>query len=389
MLDIKAIRAETPACQHTLHFNNAGASLMPQPVYEAVIRHLSLENEVGGYEAESRASADLQAFYTEFAQLLNASASEIAYVENATRAWDMAFYGLPLQAGDRILTHESEYSSNYLGMLQQAKRKNLHIDLIPSDEFGQIDVKSIPDLIQNQTRLVAITHVPSQGGLVNPAEEVGKIAKQHGLIYLLDACQSAGQLEVDVKRLQCDILSGTGRKFLRGPRGTGFLYVNSDFLEQIDPPFVDLLSTDWTEDNVYSLVPGAKRFENWESYVAGRVGLMQAVRYANALGLHNIEARVNQLATQLRSALSEIEGVEIHDQGIKKCALVTFTKNKIDPSVIAQRLLSKNINISTTALTHARLDLGRRQLNSLARASVHYFNTDDEIDRFVEAVKAL
>ena len=389
MLDIDAIRADTPACHSILHFNNAGASLMPQPVYHAVLNHLNSENTVGGYEAERRASEDLNAFYTEFAQLLNASADEIAYVENATRAWDMAFYGLPLEPGSRILTHMSEYSSNYLAMLQQAKRKKLHIDLIPSDEHGQIDVEAIPDLITEQTRLIAITHVPTQGGLVNPVEQIGTIAKQHGLIYLLDACQSVGQIAIDVERIKCDILSGTGRKFLRGPRGTGFLYVRNAFLDQIDPPFVDLLTTDWTDDNVYSLVPGAKRFENWESYVAGRVGLMHAVRYTNALGLENIEPRVNQLATSLRSELADITGLEVHDQGVKKCGLVTFTKNDIKPAALAEHLLTKNINISVTTLPHARLDLGRRHLNALARASVHYFNTDNEIDRFVEAIKAL
>lgn len=362
---------------------------MPQPVYAAVVNHLTSENEVGGYEAERRASADLNAFYTEFAQLLNASADEIAYVENATRAWDMAFYGLPLETGNRILTHESEYSSNYLAMLQQAKRKKLHIDLIPSDEHGQIDVGAIPDLITNQTRLIAITHVPTQGGLVNPVEQIGAIAKQYGLIYLLDACQSAGQIALDVKRIQCDVLSGTGRKFLRGPRGTGFLYVSNAFLDQIDPPFVDLLTTDWIDDNVYSLVSGARRFENWESYVAGRIGLMHAVRYTNTLGLENIEPRVNQLATSLRSELADITGVEVHDQGVKKCGLVTFTKNDMTPSVIAEILLANNINISVTALPHARLDLGRRQLSALARASVHYFNTENEIDRFVETIRAL
>jgi selenocysteine lyase/cysteine desulfurase len=389
LIDIEAVRANTPACEALLHFNNAGASLMPRQVYEAITKHLELENALGGYEAERRAEEDLQAFYSEFAQLLNASPKEIAYVENATRAWDMAFYGLPLQEGDGILTHRSEYASNYLALLQQAKRRNLHIDLIPSDKHGQIDVDAIPDMVKDRTRLIAITHVPTQGGLVNPAAEVGRIAKQYGLIYMLDACQSVGQISLDIQELQCDVLTGTGRKFLRGPRGTGFLCVRREMIEEIDPPFVDLLSATWTDVNSYEFAEGAKRFENWESYVAGRIGLATAVRYANALNLHDIEDRVGQLAGSLRTELQDVSGVEVHDLGLKKCGIVTFTKSGIAPQAIFERLLEKRINISVSPLPYARLDLGRRNLDALARASVHYFNTENEIDRFVSAVRSL
>ena len=309
--DIESIRADTPACESLIHFNNAGASLMPLPVQKAVTDHLALEANIGGYEAQAKAQAELQSFYDEFAKLLNASSDEIAYVENATRAWDMAFYALPLKEGDRILTHESEYVSNYLGLMQQAKRRNLHIDLIPSDEHGQVDVAKISNLLTDKTRLIAITHVPTQGGLVNPVRDIGELAKEHGLIYLIDACQSAGQIELDVKDLQCDILTGTGRKYLRGPRGTGFLYVRSDFLNELDPPFIDLHSADWVSDNHFEFVSGAKRFENWESFVAGRVGLMQAVRYANALGVAEIEARVTSLAQELRDQLSAVKDLSL------------------------------------------------------------------------------
>jgi len=387
--DIAALRADTPSCKSLIHFNNAGASLMPQPVHQAVLEHLNLEVNIGGYEAHAQAARELAAFYTEFASLLNASEDEIAYVENATRAWDMAFYGLPLQPGDRILTHASEYVSNYLGFLQQAKRRNLHIDLIPSDEHGQIDVSAIPELITSQTRLIAITHVPTQGGLVNPAEAVGAVAKEHGLMYLLDACQSAGQIALDVKKLHCDVLTGTGRKFLRGPRGTGFMYVRKAFIEHLDPPFVDLHSATWTADNQFEFVSSAKRFENWESFCAGRIGLMHAVRYTNKLGIDRIQTRVSGLASNLRTQLSSLAGVEVHDLGMQKCGIVTLTKRGISMESAAQQLRQAGINVSVSELTSARLDLGKRQLDSLLRASVHYYNTDEEIDKFVLAVDSL
>ncbi|MEM9157358.1 MAG: aminotransferase class V-fold PLP-dependent enzyme [Cyanobacteria bacterium P01_F01_bin.33] len=386
MIDIERVRADTPACEHVLHFNNAGASLMPAPVFDAVQRVLHEENSVGGYEAERRASEDLAAFYTEFAGLLNAEVDEIAYVENATRAWDMAFYGLDLRAGDRVITHGSEYASNYLAFLQQAKRRDLCIDIAPSDRFGQIDLEGLERLITPKTKLIAITHVPTQGGLINPALDVGKVARRHNLLYMLDACQSVGQIDVDVKAIGCDVLSGTGRKFLRGPRGTGFLYVRRKVLQQIDPPFLDLRAAVWTGPQSYELADGARRFENWESFVAGRVGLMAAVRYARQIGLGAIEERVTMLAETLRQSLGMVKGVTVHDLGQKKCGIVTFQKAGVEPSQTAEVLRAKQINVSVSSLPSARLDLGERGLQSLVRASVHYFNTENEIDRFARAV---
>ena len=387
MIDIETIRADTPACEEVLHFNNAGSSLMPRPVFEALQAVLHDENTVGGYEAERRAADDLASFYIEFAALLNASPDEIAYVENATRAWDMAFYGLDMKPGDRIITHASEYASNYMALLQQARRRDLHIDLVPSDSTGQIDVSALDAMIRPETRLIAITHVPTQGGLVNPAIEVGRIARKHEILYLLDACQSVGQMPVDVRAIGCDILSGTGRKFLRGPRGTGFLYVRRGALHRMEPPFIDLHSATWTGTGSYKLADGARRFENWESYVAGRVGLMTAVRYARAVGLDAIEERVTRLAETLRRELSGIRDVDVHDLGEKKCGIVTFRKNGADPSEMAKKLLLDKIHVSVSAMPYARLDLEPRGLPALVRASVHYFNSEAEIGRFVEAIR--
>lgn len=387
MIDIEKIRADTPSCQEIIHFNNAGASLMPKPVFAALQRVLEDENRLGGYEAERRAQPDIQGFYAAFGAFLNADPDEIAYVENATRAWDMVFYGVRLGKGDRVITHSSEYASNYLALLQQSRRLGFEIDLVPSDRFGQIDVEQLEAMLTPQTKLIAITHVPTQGGLVNPAAAVGELAQKHGIAYLLDACQSVGQIDVDVAQIGCNFLSGTGRKFLRGPRGTGFLYVRRSMLERIDPPFVDLLSAKWTAHNSYEFAAGAKRFENWESNVAGRVALGEAVRYAKAIGLNHIETRVAKLADVLREALSDIKGVQVRDLGQTKCGIVTFTKEGRDPQFIEERLREKGINVSVALMTSARLDLEARNLSSLVRASVHYFNTEDEISRFVQAVK--
>ena len=386
MIHIDALRADTPTCQTLVHFNNAGASLMPNAVFDAVTGHLTLERNIGGYEAARAATDDLAAFYTEFAALLNADPDEIAYAENATRAWDMAFYGLPLQPGDRILTHASDYVSNYLALLQQAKRRGLHIDLVPSDATGQIDIAALEVLITPRTKLISLTHVPTQGGLVNPAVEVGRIARKHGLIYLLDACQSVGQMALDVRTIGCDILTGTGRKFLRGPRGTGFLYVRKGYLNEIDPPFIDLHSATWTGPDTYILDPTAKRFENWESFTAGRIGLMQAVRYARSIGLENIELRVSFLASALRFALAAVPGITVQDLGAQKCGIVSFMKQGEEAEALRIRLHRQGINVSVTNRSSALLDFDARGLTSLVRASVHYYNTEAEIGRFVDVL---
>ena len=386
-MPIDRVRAETPACESLLHFNNAGASLQPLAVSEAVRDYLELEQQIGGYEAHALKADDIAHFHDAFAKLLGTRSHEIAYVENATRAWDMAFYSLPLNEGDRVLTHASEYASNYLAFMQLEKRLGIDIDVAPSDGSGQIDVDALDKAVTPRTKVIAITHVPSQGGLINPAVEVGRVAREHGLIYLLDACQSVGQLKVDVNEIGCHMLSGTGRKFLRGPRGTGFLYVSDEILDRLDPPFIDLHSAEWTSAHRFEYAPGAQRFENWECFVAGKIGLATAVDYAMEIGLDAIEARVSALAESLRERLSAIDGVRVRDLGEKRSGIVTFTTQREAAADLATRLRQQRINISSTPRTYAQLDLGERGIEAVARASVHYFNTDDEIARFCAAVE--
>ncbi len=387
-LDIARLRADTPACERLIHFNNAGASLMPAPVYRATLDHLALEQSIGGYEAEAAADPALEDFYDAFGALLNCDRSEIAYVENATRAWDMAFYSLPLKEGERILTAEAEYVSNFLGFLHQARRRGVEIDVVPSDASGQLDLEAMERMVTPKTKLIAITHIPTQGGLVNPAEEVGKIARRHGITYLLDACQSAGQMPLDVQKIGCQILSGTGRKFLRGPRGTGFLYVSKSILDHLDPPFIDLHAATWTDARSFELRPDARRFENWESFVAGRVGLRAAVRYALEVGLEPIRTRVTMLADRLRGELARLPGIKVQDLGRVRSGIVTFTKEDEQPRAIEARLRAANINVSVSGKSSAQLDFGRRGLSEVVRSSVHYFNTEEEIGVFCRALNA-
>lgn len=371
-----------------VHLNNAGAALPPRPVVDAVVEHLRLEEQIGGYEAAAAQSERIEHTYDALARLVGAGRDDIAVVENATRAWDMAFYSFPWAAGDRILTARSEYASNAIAFLQTARRHGVRIDVVPDDEHGQLDVDALRSMIDERVKLIAITHVPTQGGLVNPAAEIGEVAREAGVVYLLDACQSVGQMPLDVGQIGCDLLTATGRKFLRGPRGTGFLYCSPRIREQLEPPFLDLHAATWTSSDTYQVRADARRFENWETCYAGKLGLGVAVDYALDLGLDTIEDRVTQLATALRARLRDLPGVRVHDRGVRQCAIVTFTVDGHDSHAIARALQADGINVSVSVADYARWDFEPRALTSVVRASVHYYNTDDEIDRLVSALPA-
>jgi cysteine desulfurase / selenocysteine lyase len=388
-VSLDRLRAATPGVEHVLHFNNAGAALPPDVVLSTVISHLEREATIGGYEAATEATDRLEAVYDSLATLLGAKPDQMAVVENATRAWDMAVYGYPFMAGDRVLTCRGEYVSNVLALLQLQERHGIEVVLIEDDEHGQIDLDHLEDELAQGAAMVALTHAPTNGGLINPAAAVGALCEEHGAFYVLDACQSAGQVPLDVGILKCDVLSGTGRKYLRGPRGTGFLYAGPRALERIEPPFLDLHAAEWTGDRTYEIRTDARRFENWETYYAGKLGLGAAIDYTLELGVEATSKRILALGSELRSALDALDAVTTHDKGKIRGGIVTFAVDGIRSEDVQAQLSAQRINTSTSPAGHARLDLPHRGLPTLVRASVHYYNSEDEVDRFVSAVEQL
>jgi cysteine desulfurase / selenocysteine lyase len=389
VIDVVRARAETPGVANVAHLNNAGSALPPAAVHEAVVAHLELETAIGGYEAAARQADRIEHTYDAIAALIGCASDEVGVVENATRAWDMAFYAMRFGPGDRILTSQAEYASNYIALRQVADRTGAIVEWIPEDPAGGVDVGALEAMLDERVRLVSLVHVPSHGGLVEPAAAVGALTRAAGIPLILDACQSIGQMPVDVEAIGCDILSATGRKFLRGPRGTGFLYVRRALIERLEPPLLDLHAAEWLDDGSYRIRPDARRFENWECNYAAKIGLGVAVDYALGWGLDAIRDRVVALAAALRERLADTPGVTVHDVGREQGGIVTFSLAGTPSADIAAALRAERVNVSVSPRAYSRVDFARRGLDDMVRASVHYYNDDEELDRLVAVVRAL
>jgi cysteine desulfurase/selenocysteine lyase len=389
MIDLASVRADTPGIAHCIHLNNAGAGLMPKPVLDAMTAYLTREAEIGGYEAASEAQQRLDAVYASVARLIGADRREIALMENATIAWQMAFYSFAFRPGDRILTARAEYAANYVAFLQMANKQGVRIEVVPDDASGALDPSALEQMIDDRVRMIAITWIPTNGGLVNPAAEVGKVARKYGIPYLLDACQAVGQMPVDVTELGCDMLSATGRKFLRGPRGTGFLYVRQAMLAELHPPMIDHFAAPWVAPDRYELRPDARRFESWENNYAARLGLGVATDYALALGLDKIQARCQDLSTILRAELRRVPGVRVHDLGLHPSAIVSFSIDGHEAETVKAALSEAHINVSTSKGSSTLLDATARALPTVLRASPHYYNTEEDIFELIAVCRQL
>ncbi|WP_428240727.1 aminotransferase class V-fold PLP-dependent enzyme [Gynuella sp.] len=388
-IDKHKIRAETPGTRSVLHLNNAGSSLMTEPVLKTQLDYLRLEAEIGGYEAAALRANDLERVYQSVADLIHGQPEEIAIVENASVGWMMAFYAIPFAAGDRILTAEAEYASNYVAYLHMARIKGVQIDVIPSNEYGEVCLQALEEMLDERVKLISITHVPTNSGLVNPVAAIGAIARRHNILFLVDACQSAGHLPLDVTDIQCDILTATGRKYLRGPRGTGFLYVRSEQIARLHPPMIDLFGAQWSSADQYTLRPDARRFENWENNYAAKLGLGRAVDYALQLGIDAIAREITRLASRLRALLADLPAVELRDIGRQQCGIVSFSVTGRDALEIRDQLRAQAIHLSVSHPSSTLIDATRRQLPNLLRASVHYYNSDEELERFILALSNL
>lgn len=384
--DLARARAETPGVRHVVHLNNAGAALMPQVVADATMDYMRLESQIGAYEAAERSQEKIEYAHEAIARLINCHPSELAILDSASRAWAMALYALPLRAGDRIIISALEYGSNYISLLHLSRRLEVSVEVLPADTDGLVDVTELESRLDERVGLIALPHVPMHDGLVNPVSEIGKVARRHGIPYMVDACQSVGQLPVDVAAIGCDLLVGSGRKFLRGPRGAGFLYVRQEIAHKLSPAVPGLDGVEWVS-GTYRMAPGARRFETWEMNCASRIGLGVAIGYALDWGVENTWLRIKQLAKGLRDDLAGIPRVRLEDRGRERCGIIALTFDGHDCHWVRAKLQCGGINTWVCLDNAACLDMQTRGLRSLLRISPHYYNSPDELARLCSVLE--
>lgn len=387
-MDIARLRAETPGCAHRVHLNNAGASLMPRAVIDAVQTHLELEATIGGYEAAAEAAPAIASAYESLASLLNTGSENIALTENATASFVQALSSVRFKPGDVLLTTRHDYVSNQIQYLSLADRLGIEVVRAPDAPEGGVDLHAMEELIhKRRPRLVAVTHMPTSSGLVQDVAAIGVMCRSRDILYMVDACQTLGQMPVDPASIGCDFLSATSRKFLRGPRGAGLLWVSNRVLDSgLEPLFPDLRGADWIERDLYQPAPGARRFETWEFAWALVLGMGTAAAYAMEVGLDAIRDRVRDLATRLREQLSAIDGVRVLDRGPELGAIVTASVDAWMPADLVQALRARGINTSSQTRLDAVIDYDAKGTDGALRLSPHYFNTDQDLDTLIDAL---
>lgn len=389
MIDVAARRADTPGCETLIHFNNAGCALPPRPVMQAMLDHLHLETRIGGYEAAAARQTELRGFYTAIGALIHASPDNIAYARSATDAYSKALSAIPFERGDVILTTRNDFISNQIAFLSLRKRLGVEIVHAPDvPDGGGVDVDAMAALMRSRRpRLVTATHVPTNSGLVQPVAAIGQVCRELDLLYLVDACQSVGQFPLDVDDIGCDLLTATCRKWMRGPRGTGFLYVSDRMLRDgYEPLFIDMCGARWTEPDRYEPVETATRYEEWENSYALILGCAAAARYAMQVGPAAIRQRTSALAGRLRARLAAIPGVRVLDRGKEPAALVTFDVEGWQPQPFKEAIDARGINSSLSFREYALYDFGDKHVEWALRFSPHYYNTEAEVDTVGDAV---
>jgi len=388
---VKQWREDTPGCANQIHFNNAASGLMPRMVLEAITAHLDREANVGGYESADDAEAAVAEAYANVATVLSAQPRNIAVVENSTVAFFQALSAFDFKAGDVIVTTRNDYISNQLAYLSLARRHGVEVRRAADLVSGGADPQSVKELLRDpRVRMLAVTWVPTNSGLMQPVEALGEVAEAAGVPYLVDGCQAVGQIPVDVAKLRCDFFSGTARKFLRGPRGIGFLYVSDRALQRGDfPLYIDMRGADWVSADSFAPAPDARRFENWEFAYSLVLGLGEAVRYALGVGVERGGRRARELAAALRNKLSGIGGIRVLDRGRDLAAIVTIEVAGWDATELSKLLRTRGINSSASLRAYAVIDMDEKQAATALRLSPHYYNTEEELDQVVQQLKAV
>jgi selenocysteine lyase/cysteine desulfurase len=390
-MNIEKIRNDISNYGNKLFLNSAGSSLMTKSVVKKIEHYLHEEENYGGYKVAELMQKDISHFYHQAAELIGANTKNIAFTHDATDAYSKALSSIDFKSGDIIITTDDDYASNHIQFISLQKRFDIKTIKIKTLDNGDLDIPHFQELVTKYNpKLVAVTHVPTNSGLIQNVEAIGKYCNEQEVLFLLDACQSVGQLNVDVKEIKCDFLTTTGRKFLRGPRGTGFLYVSDRVIKNgYSPLFIDGWGATWTKENQFKVLQTAKRFETWETPYALVVGFGEALRYANEIGMVNIQSYNEKLMRHLRENLKSLSNVSVFDNGSKTCNILTFRKEGKSLEEIKHVLDSNNVFFSESQKEWGVIDFDKKGIEWAIRLSPHYFNTVKEMDLVSEIIESI
>ncbi len=377
-----------------IHLNNAGASLVSNQTLDVMISYLRLEQEIGGYEAAAQEHDRIEDFYSTAAKLLKCQPDKIAFADSATRAWNTILFSMKLGEGDKIVTVSTEFGSNVVSLQALSERTGAELIVLDLDNHGKLDLQHLDDHIDERLKLVALSHAPAQNGSVINAREIGKQLEGSEAFYLLDACQSVGQFDVEVDDIGCDALVGTGRKWLRGPRGTGFIYANDRFATSLQSVSVDLANADWLASpesgSQVSFFKKAQRLQTWERSLAGQLGLANAMfEYMSANAKGAITSAIQEFREMIADAVSKNPKLVLYPGGNSESGVITFYSHEIDAAELKKYYADLNINVSTLSDWDAPWDFTNKGLPTLLRVSPHYINSNEDIEKFIRATEKI
>ena len=385
-MDVARLREQIPVCQRMVYMNTGWSGPSPRPVVEAIKGWLDYEMEQGPttsevYESGRKIQADAR---EEAALLLNASPEEICLTDNTTHGLNIVINGLPWRSGDEIISFDLEHSSVLIPAYYQQRHHGVVVKVLPlaTDEAQDRILNKIDEALTPRTRLVFLSHIQYSCGLRMPVRQIRNLIKDRGALLLVDGAQTAGHIQLGMAELDCDFYSIPGQKWLLGPEGTGALYMRKELITQIEPVHMAGRAAVSSNDpyKFEALDSSMDKFLITSSSFALRAGMLEAMRFIRGIGVKEIEARNLELAALLKGALAEVPGVKVLsplDDGASS-GLVSFAIDGVEPTAAVSQLWDKHKVVARSVA-----------FPSCIRVSLHFFNTEEEVDQVVEGVRRL
>ncbi|MEW6592755.1 MAG: cysteine desulfurase [Candidatus Hadarchaeota archaeon] len=387
---VEQVRGDIPFLKTgVIYLDNAATTPTPEPIIAAMLeyfREYGVNVGRGLYRATRKATEVFEGARENVAKVINAAPDEIAYTKNTTEGINIVAQGLGLKRGDKVVTTILEHHSNLLPW-QRLQDRGVELEVIGATSECLLRPEDLEAAIDKNTRLIATHHISNSIGSVQPVREIGKIAREHEILFLLDAAQSVGHMPVDVKKIGCDFLSAPGHKGLLGPQGTGFLYFRKDIGKKLKPLLVGGGIVLDAETHRAELTEPPEIFDAGTPNIPGVIGLGRACDYVLEIGVEKIEAQEKKL-TEIMMKIKEFPNVAVYGPPSieSRGGVVSFNIKGLGFHDVAA-MLDELEKIAIRSGNHcAQPTMKHLGIGGTARASVHYYNLEEEVSKFVEAV---